>query len=150
MTRCCANSISTGWSTSSKSLPTPGSFALPGLRWQENEPTENERETPCYRREHNSRHRGANAFAAGADQVADILAASATSMAGSAAGRLRPWHLQQKDCRYRLAGRSGEMTNRNGPRPSGLKTRTDRWSCRKAVRAPTANVGFDPSTALVD
>jgi hypothetical protein len=43
--------------------------------------------------------------------VADILAASATSMAGSAAGRLRPWHLQQKDCRYRLAGGSGEMTN---------------------------------------
>jgi len=32
---------------------------------------------------------------------------SATSMAGSAAGRLRPWHLQQKDCRYRLAGESG-------------------------------------------
>ena len=42
------------------------------------------------------------------------------------------------------------LTNRNGTRPSGLKTRTDRWSCRKAVRAPTANVGFDPSTALVD
>ena len=109
MTRCCANSTSTGWSTSSKSLPTPGSFGLPGLRWQENESTENERETPCYRREHNSRHRGANAFAAGADQVADILAAFRNVDGGLGGGTVTSVAPSAK----RLSVSSGRRKRRN-------------------------------------
>ena len=71
--------------------------------------TENERETPCYRREHNSRHRGANAFAAGADQVADILAAFRNVDGGLGGGTVTSVAPSAK----RLSVSSGRRKRRN-------------------------------------